>query len=65
MKYVRANSDGMPVITIQSSPLSVEKKREASRILTDEFSRISGIPADKIIVILNYRHDLLLHAGNL
>lgn len=40
----------MPSITVQSSPLSIEKKRDAARVLTDELSRITGIPAEKITV---------------
>ena len=38
----------MPVITIESSQLTVEKKREAAAVITAEFSRISGIPEQAI-----------------
>lgn len=31
--------------------MSVEKKREAARAMTEDFSRISGIPAEKITVL--------------
>ena len=41
----------MPVITVQSSPMSVEKKREVARAMTEDLSRISGIPAEKITVL--------------
>ena len=41
----------MPVITVQSSPMSVEKKREAAKAMTEDLSRISGIPAEKITVL--------------
>ena len=41
----------MPVITVQSSPMSVEKKRGAAKAMTEDLSRISGIPAEKITVL--------------
>lgn len=43
----------MPVITIESSQLTVEKKREAAAVITAEFSRISGIPEQAITVLFH------------
>ena len=43
----------MPIITIESSPLTVDKKREAAAAITSEFSRISGIPEQAITVLFH------------
>ncbi len=50
-KYPEPDTWSMPVITVQSSPMSVEKKREAAKAMTEDLSRISGIPAEKITVL--------------
>ena len=43
----------MPVITIDIGKLEREKKEELVRELTQKASDVTGIPADKFIVLIN------------
>jgi len=45
----------MPIIRVESRPLSYEKKKEIAKVFTDEFHKITGIPKDPIMITF---HDL-------
>ncbi len=46
----------MPVITVEICPMEKEKKAEVARVFTEEFSRISGLPKESIVILF---HELL------
>ncbi|PKP00931.1 MAG: 4-oxalocrotonate tautomerase [Bacteroidetes bacterium HGW-Bacteroidetes-6] len=41
----------MPVIQISVLPLPVEKKKELSKVFTDEMHRITGIPKEAMVIM--------------
>lgn len=43
----------MPVITLDMSVLTKEKKAELVEVLTRDASEITGIPREKFIVLIN------------
>ena len=43
----------MPVITVEICPMEKEKKAEVARVFTEEFSRISGLPKESIVILFH------------
>ena len=43
----------MPIITIEITPQSYEKKAEIARVFTEELHRITNIPKEPISVLFN------------
>ncbi len=43
----------MPVITLEISPMSAEKKAEIAKIFTEELSRVSGLPKEAIVILFH------------
>ncbi len=41
----------MPVIQISMLPLPIEKKKELSKVITDEMHRITGIPKEAMVIM--------------
>ncbi len=41
----------MPVIQISMLPLPIEKKKELSKVITDEMHRIPGIPKEAMVIM--------------
>jgi len=43
----------MPIVQVSISPQGKEKKAEMSKAVTDELSRITNIPKEKFVVLIN------------
>lgn len=49
----------MTVITIEATTIAQERKREIAELFTNEYSRITGIPKEPIVVLF---HELPLES---
>ena len=47
----------MPIITIEITPQSYEKKSEIARVFTEELHRITSIPKEPITVIFHEQSE--------
>ena len=53
----------MPIITIEITPQSYEKKTEIAKAFTDELNRITGIPKQPITVIFHEQPEENIASG--
>ena len=53
----------MPIITVEITPQSYEKKTEIAKAFTEELHRITGIPREPITVLFHERPVENISAG--
>ncbi len=55
----------MPIITIEITPQSYEKKTEIAGVFTEELHRITGIPKEPITVIFHEQPEENIASGGI
>ncbi len=53
----------MPIITIEITPQSYEKKTEIARVFTEELHRITNIPREPISIIFHEQSEENIASG--
>ena len=53
----------MPIITIEITPQSYEKKTEIAKVFTEELHRITNIPKEPITVIFHEQPEENIASG--
>ena len=53
----------MPIITIEITPQSYEKKAEIARVFTEELHRITNIPKEPISILFHEQSEENLASG--
>ena len=53
----------MPIITIEITPQSYEKKAEIARVFTEELHRITNIPKEPISILFHEQSEENIASG--
>ena len=53
----------MPIITIEITPQSYEKKAEIAKVFTEELHRITGIPTAPISILFHEQSEENIASG--
>ena len=59
----KEEESSMPIITIEITPQSYEKKTEIARVFTEELHRITNIPREPISIIFHEQPEEYIASG--